>query len=70
MLKLHIYITPDEEDGGFIAECPDIPGCMSQGETEEEALKNIREAIELCLEVRKQEGLPLTVPVHELEFAL
>jgi len=70
MLKLHIYITPDDIDGGFIAECPDIPGCMSQGETEEEALRNIREAIELCLEVRKKDGLPLTVPVHELEVAL
>ena len=70
MLTLHVYVTPDEIDGGYIAECPDIPGCMSQGETEEEALENIQEAIELCLEVRREDGLPLTVPVHEYEVAL
>ncbi|MEN6643387.1 MAG: type II toxin-antitoxin system HicB family antitoxin [Armatimonadia bacterium] len=70
MLKLHIFIRPDEIDGGYIADCPDIPGCMSQGATEEEALANIREAIALCLEVRRQEGLPLTVPVHEYEVAM
>ena len=38
------------EDGYFVAECPVIPGCISQGRTREEALANIREAIELCLE--------------------
>ena len=67
MLKLHIVFRPDEIDGGYIAECLDIPGCMSEGATEEEALANIREAIDLCLEVRREEGLPLTVPVREVE---
>ncbi|MGH7821472.1 MAG: type II toxin-antitoxin system HicB family antitoxin [Candidatus Binatia bacterium] len=38
------------EDGFFVVECPVIPGCISQGRTREEALENIREAIELCLE--------------------
>jgi predicted RNase H-like HicB family nuclease len=37
-------------DGWIVAECPVIPGCISQGRTREEALENIREAIELCLE--------------------
>ena len=55
------------EDGWIIAECPSIPGCVSQGETEEEALENIKEAIALCLEVRAEEGLPLTVRTHEVE---
>lgn len=41
-------------------ECPTIPGCISQGETQEEALLNIGEAIQLCLKVRKEKGLPLT----------
>jgi predicted RNase H-like HicB family nuclease len=40
---------------------PIIPGCLSQGETQEEALQNIKEAIDLCLEVRKEKGLPLTI---------
>ena len=38
------------EDGWVVAECPMIPGCISQGRTRDEALANIREAIELCLE--------------------
>ena len=43
-MKLLITIYQDE-DGVFIAECPSIPGCVSQGKTEEEAEKNIRDAI-------------------------
>lgn len=45
-----------DEDGAWIAECPAIPGCVSQGETREDALVNIHEAIALCLEVRAQQG--------------
>jgi predicted RNase H-like HicB family nuclease len=44
------------EDGLVVAECPAIPGCISQGRTREEALLNIREAIELCLESEPEEG--------------
>ncbi len=50
-----------DEDGVWIAQCPAIPGCVSQGVTREEALANIREAIAACLEVRAERGLPLTV---------
>ena len=64
-MKLLITIYQDE-DGVFIAECPAIPGCVSQGTTEEEAEKNIREAIKECLEVRAEKGLPLTVEVGEI----
>ena len=48
-----------DEDGVWVVECPAIPGCVSQGRTKEEALENIREAIQLCLEVRAAYGLPL-----------
>jgi predicted RNase H-like HicB family nuclease len=65
-MKLLITIYPDE-DGAFIAECPSIPGCVSQGKTEEEAEKNIRDAIKECLEVRAEKGLPLTVTTREVE---
>ena len=41
-----------DEDGVWIVECPSIPGCVSQGATKSQALKNIRDAIRLCLEVR------------------
>ncbi|MFH0796144.1 MAG: type II toxin-antitoxin system HicB family antitoxin [Candidatus Omnitrophota bacterium] len=43
------------EDGYIVAECPAIPGCISQGKTMEEAEKNIKEAIALCLECYKED---------------
>ncbi|MGI8504101.1 MAG: type II toxin-antitoxin system HicB family antitoxin [Hassallia sp.] len=52
-MKFLITILQDE-DGMFIAECPVIPGCVSQGKTEKEAIANIQEAIKECLEVRAE----------------
>ncbi len=66
MTKFPITIYQDEE-GWYVVECPVIPGCMSQGETEEEALRNIREAIQLCLEVRREKGWPLAIRSLEIE---
>jgi len=51
-MELPVILTPGE-DGFVIAECPVIPGCISQGRSREEALENISEAIELCLENRQ-----------------
>jgi predicted RNase H-like HicB family nuclease len=68
--KLPVVLTRDE-DGMFVAECPIIPGCISQGRTRDEALVNIREAIELCLETREQEGgwsLPESYEVVDLQM--
>ena len=65
-MKFHITLFQDE-DGIFIAECPDIPGCVSQGRTEQEAENNIEDAIRECLEVRTEKGMPLTVPIREIE---
>lgn len=48
-MQLQVIIKPGM-DGWFVAEVPSLPGCISQGKTEEEALENIREAIELYLE--------------------
>jgi len=59
-----------DEDGVWIAECPSIPGCVSQGATREEALANIREAIAACLEVRAERGLPLTVETQQVDVAV
>jgi len=56
-----------DEDGVFIAECPAIPGCVSQGATADEAERNIRLAIRECLAVRREQGLPLTIEVRQLE---
>ncbi|NLE73029.1 MAG: type II toxin-antitoxin system HicB family antitoxin [Actinobacteria bacterium] len=68
---MKFFVTMDrDEDGAWIAECPSIPGCVSQGDTREEALANVREAIVLCLEVRAERGLPLTIETKLVEVAL
>jgi predicted RNase H-like HicB family nuclease len=54
----------------MVAECPAIPGCVSQGRTEEEALANIREAILACLEVRAETGMPLTVKTVQIDVSV
>jgi predicted RNase H-like HicB family nuclease len=59
-----------DETGMVVAECPSIPGCVSQGRDEREALANIREAIAGCLEARAANGMPLTVDVREVEVSL
>ena len=65
-MKLLVTLEPDET-GMLVAECPSIPGCISQGRTEAEALDNIREAITGCLETRAAHGMPLTIEVREVE---
>lgn len=54
ILQFKVLIEQDEE-GWFIASAPAIPGCHTQGKTYEEVIKNIKEAIELCLEVARDE---------------
>lgn len=47
------------EDGYWVAECPSLPGCVSQGESREQAITNIKEAIEGYILVLKEDGLPV-----------
>lgn len=71
MPGMKFVVTLDRyEDGFWIAECPSIPGCVSQGSTREESLSNIREAIALCLEVRAERGLPLTIETRQVEVTV
>ena len=56
------------EDGYWVAECPSLPGCVSQGTTREEAIRNIKEAIEGYVLVLKEDGLP--VPEDKLDALL
>ena len=65
-MKFLITIYQDE-DGIYSAECPSIPGCVSQGNTESEAEKNIQGAIKECLDVRVEKGMPLTVTTRQIE---
>jgi len=57
ILEYTVLFTPDEESGGFVVEVPSLPGCVTQGETVEEAKKNVKEAIELFLETLEERGL-------------
>lgn len=57
-LQFEVFFTAQEE-GGYTAEVPDLPGCISEGDTIEEAEKNIHEAIELYLETLEERGIPL-----------
>ena len=59
-----------DETSMIVAECPAIPGCVSQGASEQEALDNIRQAIEACLEARAGNGVPLTVAIREVEVTV
>ncbi len=59
MIMKFSFVLEQDADGIWVIECPAIPGCVSQGRTKEEALSNIKDAIELCLEVRAEQELPL-----------
>ena len=65
-MKFLVSIYQDE-DGAYIAECPSIPGCVSQGQTEAEAESNVADAIRECLAVRAELGMPPTVTTREVE---
>jgi predicted RNase H-like HicB family nuclease len=59
-MKLLVTLERDET-GMIVVECPAIPGCVSQGKTDDEAVANIREAIQACMEARAANDMPLTV---------
>jgi len=65
-MKFVVTIFKDE-DGVYIAECPSVPGCVSQGATQEEAEANIQDAIRECIEVRAEKGMPITVQTCQVE---
>lgn len=64
--RFKVYLEYDPEYQGFVADVPSLPGCMSQGKSEEEALKNIREAIRGYLKVLRKEHR--TVPSEEVRY--
>ncbi len=65
-MKTIVVLTPGE-DGYYVAECPALPGCVSQGKTKKEALENIKEAIQVTIETRRQLGLPDFEEIFEVE---
>jgi predicted RNase H-like HicB family nuclease len=68
---MRLVVTLERDETGMVvAECPAIPGCVSQGRTEDEAIANIREAIAVCVEARAASGMPVTIAVREVEVAV
>jgi predicted RNase H-like HicB family nuclease len=63
-MKYRVLIEQDET-GVFVAEVPSLPGCISQGSTRQEALLNVREAIELYLESLREHGDPIPPAITE-----
>lgn len=63
-MRYRVYIEQDE-DGVFVAEVPALPGCISQGMTRTEAVKNITEAIELYIESLEAHGEPIPPAISE-----
>ena len=64
-MKFTVILGP-EGDGGYSVTCPAIPGCVSQGDSLDEAIANIKEAILGCLDVRRTEGMSPPTETHKL----
>ena len=58
-MEFRIILEPDVEDDGYVAHCPALPGCYSQGDSREEAISNVREAIEAYIGSLRKDGLPI-----------
>ena len=58
-----VFLEPDEDYGGYVVVCPSLPGCYSQGKSVSEALANIREAIDLCIEDMESRGEEVLTPI-------
>jgi len=58
-MKFRVILEPEFESGGYVVSCPSLPGCHSQGDSREEALANIREAIEAYMASLKKHNQPV-----------
>ena len=65
-----VVLYPDHEDGGWIAEVPSLPGCLSQGETREEAIRNVRDAIQTWITGAQQVNMPIPVDTLDVQICV
>lgn len=67
-LRYSVLVEPlsEEDGGGFLATVPDLPGCMSDGETPEEAIVNVQDAIVAWLEAAEEMGRPIPRPSRKV----
>jgi len=68
MMMRQVVIYPDLEDGGWVAEVPSLPGCISQGDTKEHVIENVRDAIQTWIEGAQSVGM--TVPEETFDVQL
>jgi predicted RNase H-like HicB family nuclease len=69
MYKYEVIIYWSEEDHAYIAEVPELPGCMADGPTYEEALRNVRVVIDEWIETAKELGIEIPMPKGKLAYA-
>ena len=62
MERYEIIIYWSSEDESYVAEVPELPGCMAHGDSYESAVKNIREAMRLWLDTAREDGIPIPEP--------
>lgn len=67
--KYEIIIFWSEEDNAFVAEVPELPGCMADGKTYQEALENAKQIIDEWIETAQEEGRPVPQPKGRLMYA-
>lgn len=65
-----VVLYSDLEDGGWVAEVPSLPGCVTQGETKEEALMNVRDAIETWIAGAQQVGMPIPAETFDVQVCV
>jgi predicted RNase H-like HicB family nuclease len=68
MTRMRYMVVVERGETSWGAHVPDLPGCVAMGESREEVLKLVREAIEFHIDGLKQDGLPVPVPSSEGEF--
>lgn len=69
MHRYEVIIYWSDEDAAFVADVPELPGCMAHGDTQEEALRNIQEAMAAWIEVARDLGRSIPEPRGRLMFA-
>lgn len=65
-----VVLYPDVEDGGWICEVPSLPGCVSEGETKEAALRNVRDAMDAWLDAARQVGIEVPVEHFDVQVCV
>jgi predicted RNase H-like HicB family nuclease len=70
VLMRQVVIYPDREDGGWVAEVPSLPGCITQGKTRTEVLRNARDAIETWVDGARRVGLKVPEETFDVQVCV